>query len=127
MTASVAWLSITAKRGVHVVLPSKVVKRGWEDIFAELLVKASAVTVSSVKIAKNENSQEVSIDVPLSICDQFGCKYVCYILCTGETVNEASPTSVSRPNANNSRIVLPPRGVIGEKGIMLSTISFLMF
>ena len=36
--ASVAWLSVTAKRGVHVVLFSRIVKCSWEETFADLLV-----------------------------------------------------------------------------------------
>ena len=95
MSASVAWLSVTAKKGSHVVLPAKIVKCSWEDTFAELLVKASkelqTSTVCTVRISKSDlfmNSQEVSVDAPLSVCDHFGCKYVCYMLCIGETIND---------------------------------------
>ena len=53
--ASVAWLSVTAKRDVHVVLSSTIVKCSWEETFADLLVKASnelqTSSISTVKIA----------------------------------------------------------------------------
>lgn len=45
----------------------------------------------------------------MSVSDQFGCKYVYYML--GESMNEARPGGVSRPNAlmsSSSKIVLPP-------------------
>ena len=39
--AAVAWLSVIAKRGVHVVVPFKVIRCCWDDTFAELLSKAA--------------------------------------------------------------------------------------
>ena len=47
--AAVAWLSVIAKRGVHVVVPSKVIRCCWDDTFAELLSKAATTsTVSNI-------------------------------------------------------------------------------
>ena len=92
----------------------------WENNFAELLVKVSeklqASSLSAVKISKNEqfvNSQEVMLDIPVGVCDQFGYKYVC-LLCMEETVNETSSSDVPRHNAFevmtiNRKITLPPR------------------
>ena len=54
-------------------------------------------TVSAIKISRKDlfmNSQEVSIDAPLALCDQFGCTYVCYVLSMEEATNEASSESV---------------------------------
>ena len=55
---SVAWLSVIAKRGVHVVRFSRIVKCSWEETFADLLVKASnelqTSSISTVKIAAND-------------------------------------------------------------------------
>ena len=39
--AAVAWLSVIAKQGVHVVVPSKVIRCCWGDTFAELVSKAA--------------------------------------------------------------------------------------
>ena len=73
-------------------------------------------SISTVKIAANDlflKPQEVTLDALLALCDQFGCKYVCYLL--KETItNEVSIEGVSRPNAfqvlmsSSKRTVLPP-------------------
>ena len=39
--AAVAWLSVIAKQGVHVMVPFKVIRCCWDDTFAELLSKAA--------------------------------------------------------------------------------------
>ena len=58
--------------------------------------KLQASSLSTVKISKNEqfvNSQEVMLDIPVGVCDQFSYKYVCYMLCMEETVNETSSSA----------------------------------
>ena len=114
--ASVAWLSVTAKRGSC----PRIVKCSWEETFADLLVKApnelQTSSISTVKIAANDlllKPQEVTLDALLALCDRFGCKHVCYLL--KETItNEVSIEGVSRPNAfqvlmsTSKRTVLPP-------------------
>ena len=70
-------------------------------------------SISTVKIAANDlflKPQKVTLDALLALCDQFGCKYVCYLL--KETIT--SIEGVSRPNAfqvlmsSSKRTVLPP-------------------
>ena len=39
--AAVAWLSVIAKQGEHVMVPFKVIRCCWDDTFAELLSKAA--------------------------------------------------------------------------------------
>ncbi len=58
--ASVAWLSVTAKRGVKLVVPPVVLKCNWDDSFGELLHKAASHLQTSTVLAKNDlfmNSQ----------------------------------------------------------------------
>ena len=84
MAASIAWLSVIVKRGATVVVPSKC---NWEDTFGEVFEKAAphlqTSTFYQIKIAKKDQfvtTQEVSIDAPVSVCEQFACKYICYML-----------------------------------------------
>ena len=65
----------------------KIVGCKWEHSFGELLVQAqhtlSCETVSKIQIVRSDHfrdSQEVSIDSPVYICQQFNCKFVCYEL-----------------------------------------------
>ena len=126
MAASIAWLSVIVKRGATVVVPSKIVKCNWEDTLGEVFEKAAphlqTSTFYQIKIAKKDHfvtTQEVaSIDAPVSVCDQFACKYICYMLVesTNGTGVGASVGGMPRPlNAfeilmsSSSRIVLPPR------------------
>ena len=46
--AAVAWLCVIAERGVHVVVPSKVIRCCWDDTFAELLSKAAPEKLSPI-------------------------------------------------------------------------------
>ena len=78
MAASIAWLSVIVKRGATVVVPSKIVKCNWEDTFGEVFEKAAphlqTSTFYQIKIAKKDQfvtTQEVSIDTPVSVCEQF--------------------------------------------------------
>ncbi len=38
---SFAWLSVTVKRGTTTVIPRKIVKIGWDNVFGELLTAAN--------------------------------------------------------------------------------------
>ena len=59
------WLSVIAKQGVHVVVPSKVIRCCWDDTFAELLSKAAPeITIWP----KSQGSRTTVLD---SITDQF--------------------------------------------------------
>ena len=120
MAASIAWLSVIVKRGANVIVPSKIVKCNWEDTFGEVFEKAAphlqTSTFYQIKIAKKDQfvtTQEVSIDAPVSVCKQFACKYICYMLV--ESTDGTGVGDMPRPlNAfeilmsSSSRIVLPP-------------------
>ena len=44
--ASFAWLSVTVKRGASIVVPQKIVKIGWDNVFGELLIQSKpSITV----------------------------------------------------------------------------------
>ena len=88
MAASIAWLSVIVKRGATVVVLSKIVKCNWEDTFGEVFEKAAphlqTLTFYQIKIAKKDQfvtTQEVSIDAPVSVCEQFACKYISFATC----------------------------------------------
>ena len=52
--AAVAWLRVIAKQGMHVMVPFKVIRCCWDDMFAELLSKAA----SEIKIwSKSEGNR----------------------------------------------------------------------
>ena len=59
------------------------------------------IGIKNMKISKNEqfsNLQEVSIDAPVSVFEQFDCKYVCYLF-LDETIDQPSVSGVPRQNA----------------------------
>ena len=122
MAASFAWLSVIVKRGLTVEQKSKIVKCNWEDSFGELLQKTNerfqTSTIEKVVICKNDrfiDVQEVSIDLPVFICKQFECKFICFMLKKDEQI--AVSSNVGGRNAfeimmNRSReLVLPPSSV----------------
>ena len=44
--ASSAWLLVTVKRGASIVVPRKIVKIGWDNVFGELLIQSKpSITV----------------------------------------------------------------------------------
>ena len=88
-----AWLSVLVKRGSDVVKSHTVLKCSWNDSFGSLLAQFSDLsgeTIETICISRNDMfispNHTVPIDAPVSICDQFGCAYVCiYVaqLCSG--------------------------------------------
>ena len=87
MAASSAWLSVQVKRGFHILHRPKILGCTWETSFGEMLAAAhptlSAQTIAKIVIDRTDrfrDPQEVSIDAPVYICHQFGCKFVCYEL-----------------------------------------------
>ena len=93
-TSTVAWLSIMVKRSLTVVKEQTILKRSWDDSFGSLLLKfgcddLEAETIHKVIISNNDKfidpRHKVPIDPPVSVCDQFGCMYVCLYLTEKET------------------------------------------
>ena len=65
-----ARLSVLVKRSPDVVKPHTVLKCSWNDSFVE-----------KIHISRNDKfispNHTVPIDAPISICEQFGCAYIC--------------------------------------------------
>ena len=86
--SSFAWVSVVVKWGCTTVIPRKVIKIGWENIFAEILTTIDATmtdsTISKVCISPNESFMdpvhEVEVTAPLSVCNLFNCWFVCIYL-----------------------------------------------
>ncbi len=84
MATSFAWLSVMVKCNGRVIKPRKVLKCSWEDDFRSLLKMMEMpeqTIVSKIQISNNEKFidpvHEVPDSGPLSLCDQFGCMFVC--------------------------------------------------
>ena len=82
-----AWLSVTVKKAATIVTPRKIIKISWECSFRELLCATAAELekddISKVCISKNEKFiavHEVDVSAPVSICNTFGCLFVCFHL-----------------------------------------------
>ena len=76
---------MTVKRGASIVVPRKIVKIGWDNVFGELLTAVDldlhSEVVRRVSISKNEKFidpvHQVDVSAPLTVCSIFGCKFVC--------------------------------------------------
>ena len=82
--SSYAWVSVAVKRGPTTIHPRKIVKMGWENKFAELLVAVDpGLTLLLARFAFHPmiNSwtpvHEVDITAPLSVSSVFKCHFVC--------------------------------------------------
>ena len=103
-TSTVAWLSVMVKRSLTVVKERTILKRSWDDSFGSLLLKfrcddLEAETIHKVIISNNDKfidpRHKVPIDVLVSVCDQFGCMYICLYLTEKETMRPAPARTIS--------------------------------
>ncbi len=67
------------------MIPRKIVKIGWDNVFGELLTAdLHSEIVARVSISKNERFidpvHEVDVSAPLTVCNIFGCRFVCIYL-----------------------------------------------
>ena len=75
------------KIGQMVIRNRSIISCSWEANFGSLLgPEFEEETVHEVVISQNENfldpCHRVPICAPVSLCDQFKCKYVCFLLKT---------------------------------------------
>jgi len=82
-----AWLSVTVKQGLKLLQTPRIVKCNWEDNFGEVLGRVGeefrGKTVSKILISNSDSfrdAQEVSIDAPVILCQNFLCKFISYDL-----------------------------------------------
>ena len=79
-----------------------IVKCSWEDSVGSLLLKfgdeLEAETIREVHISNNEifvdPCHKVPIDAPVSVCNQFGCMYVCLYLMEWEAARCAPARTI---------------------------------
>ena len=92
------------KRSQTVVKERTILKCSWDDSFGSLLLKfgcddLEAETIHEVIISNNDKfidpRHKVPIDAPVSVCDQFGCMYVCLYLTEKETTRPAPARTIS--------------------------------
>lgn len=116
MAGSSAWLSVIVKRGQQIVKDRTIFQCAWEDTFGSLLLKfgseLEAETINQVVISKNEKyldpCHKVPIDAPVSLCDQFGCLFVCLYLSEMQTTGVVPTRTIASVLMESSReLVLP--------------------
>ena len=103
-TSTVSWLSVMVKHSQTVVKERTILKCSWHDSFGFLLLKfgcddLEAETIHEVIISNNDKfidpRHKVPIDAPVSVCDQFGCMYICLYLTEKETTRFAPARTIS--------------------------------
>ena len=66
--AEVAWLTVIAKRGVNVMVPSKVIRCCWGDTFAEFLSKTAPEIIIWPKSQGSRTNSKIFMVTIVTMC-----------------------------------------------------------
>ena len=98
------WLSVVVKERGHVLKGPCIVRGNYHESIGSVIEGLekgySQRDVNRLVISKTENfsaCHEVSLDTPLSVCQDFGCKYVC---CFFEQSRESCANDWGQPVRN---------------------------